>query len=492
MGFNFGALAGGAAKGIESGTNIADQIQQRRLREAQLNLFNANNLGQQAFTNSLIPGSAPMPQGANPGGGTMDTLSRLPLVGQIGRELGLWGDVPGGQGAPQAGGMSAPQPGMPPAGQPSGMAPQPSSPSPSPAGQPQPAGGDITNTVAQAIDRANPGLRMSNPAAFSAAVMMGVEHAKSQQAAMLDTDYKRAQITGMGSENELRQAQAKNIPVQTDLTRAQIDNQKAETAIRGEELKIVPAKLKLQEAEVKLREAQATAAQEKMRLDEAELNAKEGDFNSQREWRDAQIANIRAERMLKMEKQKVDELKTKAETEELGTRSQKNTAEAGYAERRGLGPGDQDKLIHQELTKSQVQLRFHENQINDLMTSMTPNDPKIKARIAEHMRSATAYRARVDDLEGQLSTAPQPQAAPAPKEAPAIPQPRQQELTKASQKFLELAKANDMEGAKRLKDLMLSKGVPQHEVEWALQNARTMGTTSTPAPLTSSGPQIPQ
>lgn len=482
MGFNFGAFAGGAAEGITSGSNLADQMQQRRLREAQLNAFNASNLGEQAFTNAMIPGMSAMPQGAN-AGGQQPLLSRIPFIGDLGAQLGLWGGVPPGQPGMMPPGQPMARPQM--AGSPPRMDMAGGQPSPAPGGQPAPsgappiaqppagiAGATDIGTIASAIDQANPGLRQSNPAAFAAAVQMGMKFMQQQQQTGLDTRFKEAQITGMGSENKLREAQAQNIPVQTDLTRAQIENQRAETSIRGEELKIVPAKLKLQEAEVKLREMQAEAAQAKMRVDEAELNAKTGDYQSQREFRDAQIANMRAERLLKMQKQKTDEMKTGAEIQELGSRSKKQEAEAGYAERRGNTPMDQDKLINQELTKAQVQFRFHQNQINDLMTSMNPNDPKIKARINEHMREAAAYGARVKDLEGQLSTAPK--TVDNPFQQTEVPAVRQSELSKVSQKFAEFARSNNVQEAKRLKELMISKGIPAHEVEWAIQNARTL------------------
>lgn len=482
MAFNLGAFAGGAAKGIESGVNLQDQLQQRKLREAQYNAFNAQNLGQQAFTNSLIPGMTPMPIGANPQA-SQPLLSRLPLIGPIGQELGLWGGVPGGQGAP-------PSPGMPsPGGQPPAMASQP--PAPSPAAPPggQPAGPpDMIQAVAQAVDQANPGLRMSNPAAFSAAVMLGVEHAKAQAATQLDTDFKRAQITGMGSENKLREAQALNIPAQTDLTREQIKTQQAETDIKKEELKLTGPKLKLKQAEIKLKEAEQDAVQSKLRLEEAEINAKVGDYKSQREWRDAQIAKARADRQLEIRKQKTQEAKTQAEMDKMITEGKVNEARAGYLNRKDLGPEANDKRVMQELTKAQVMLRHHQDMKARLLTSINPNDKRIKALVAENDSEITRYAAEVAELEGELSSnkkpeTTSPQATPVKTE---VPPARQQELGKISNKFLELAKRNDMEGAKRLKDLMVSKGIPQHEIEWALQNARQMGTAS------SNQPQVPQ
>lgn len=491
MGFNFGALAGGMAEGIESGVNLRDQILARQLKQAQLNAFNNNNLGQQAWTNAQIPGMTPMPQGANPGGGgVIPILQQLPLVGQLGQELGLWGPTPAAAQPPMPSPQgSAPMGGMP-RGQPS-PAPQPQAGS-APAQAPsQPVGQNAASTtstgapsiqdVAMAVDKANPGLRQSNPAAFSEAVKLGFKYAQEQAATALDTRYKESQIAGMGSENKLREAQAANLPVQSDLTRAQIENQRAETDVKKGELLLQPQKLKLEEAKVKLEEAKQEAAQNKMRLDEAEANAKVGDFQSQREWRDAQIANLRSERMLKMQKQKFEELKGSAEITELGSRSKKQEAEAGYYDRKGLTDTDQDKLINQELGKAQVQARFHDNQINDLLTSMNPNDPKIKARIQDHMRSAAAYRERVKTLEGQLSTAPKP-TVDNPFEQTEIAPARQTELGKVSQKFLELSKSNDTEGARRLAESMKAKGFPPHEIQWALDNARQLSKTAPMVP----------
>lgn len=489
MGFNLGAFAGGAASGIESGVSLNDQIQARKLREAQLNAFNNANLGQQAWTNAQIPGMTPVPQGANQGG-IIPILQQLPLVGQLGRELGIWGPTPAAAQPPMPAFQGgAPTGGMP-AGQPS-AAPQ-ASPAPAASAQPPSAvpgmgqnAAPSMQAVAQAVDAANPGLRQSNPAAFSEAVKLGYKYAQEQAAAALDTRFKEAQITGMGSENKLREAQAANLPVQSDLTRAQIRNQEAEISLKGEELKQKPAELAIKQATLKLEQAKQEAAQNKMRLDEAEANAKIGDYKSQAEWRDAQIANLRSERMLKMQEQKLKELKGSAEVQELGSRSKKQEAEAGYYERKGLTDADQDKLINQELTKSQVQLRFHENQINDLLTSMNPNDPKIKARITEHAKAATAYRARVQDLEGQLSTAKKPETgtAPNPFQNTEITPQRQTELGKISQKFLDLSRSNDTAGAARLVEIMKQKGMPAHEIQWALDNART---------LSNSAPQVPQ
>lgn len=492
MGFNFGAFAGGAARGIESGSNLADQMQMRKLRQAQMNAFDASNLGKQAFTNSMIPGMTPMPQGAG-ATGVMSTLERLPLVGQIGRELGLWGDVPGGAPAGQpapptggmqmAGGMPAPMASPPPGG----PAPQPAASMGNPAGQPQNSPSDIMQIVAAAIDRANPGLRQSNPAAFSAAVMLGVEHAQKQQESQLNTDYKRAQIAGIGSENKMRDAQVESIPLDRDIKREQLAGHRADTAIKQEELKLTGPKLKLQEATIKLKELEQEAAQAKMRLEEAELNAKVGDYASQKEWRDAQIARARWERQAELQKQKVAEAKSVAEIDKMRTEGKLNEAKAVELQNKGLSPVAKDKQINEALTKAAVQLRHYDNQKARLLTSMTPNDPKIKALVAETQQYIDAYAARVKDLESQLSTAPKPQTEAAPQKVE-IPAPRQQELGKVSSKFLELARKNDMEGAKRLRDLLVSKGVPQHEIDWALQNARTMANTGG----ASSGPQVPQ
>lgn len=493
MGFNFGAFGKGLSEGITSGSNLLDQIQQRKLREAQLNAFNNANLGQQAFTNSMIPGATPVPYGASAGGGIGGVLSQVPIVGQIGQELGLWGSPPGsaapmpaGGRAPQPGGGWTPQTVPTPAPQASGRpAPAPAAPPAMPAGQPAPApasqasGVPSPQAIASAVDTANPGLRQGNPAAYANAVRLAIEHANQAAGMQLDMDYKRAQITGMGSENDLRKAQAANIPVQTDLTRAQIQNQKMETEVKQGELLLQPQKQRIKEAELKLKEIEQDAAQAKMRLDEAEINAKNEDYGSQRELRDAQIANMRNERLLKMRKQKLDELKGTAEVGELSSRSAKQEAEAGYIAKKGDLPADKDKLINTELTKAQMQLRFHQGQANDLLMSMNPNDPVIQQRIMAHNREAEAYGARVKDLEGQLSTAKKPEGAvDNPFQQIDIPVPRQQELGKVSQKFLDFARNNDEAGAERLKNLLVSKGIPQHEINWILDNARVLGQTA--------------
>jgi hypothetical protein len=477
MGFNLGALAGGAAEGIESGVSLNDQIQQRRLREAQLNAFNDQNLAQQAFTNSQIPGiSVGQPQQPQP------LISQMPVIGPLGRSFGLWGAPPPPASqpspVPQQGGMMPPgQPAMPQAN----AAPGPAG----PASQPSPQGVDNPQAIAQAIDMANPGLRQSNPAAFSQAVRLGVEYAQNQKMQGMDIRLKEAQIAGQGSENKLRDAQVESMPLDRDIKRAQLDTQRAETDIKRGELNMMPQKLKLKEAEIKLEEVKQEAAQAEMRLKEAELNAKTGDYASQREWRDAQIANMRGERMLKMQEQKIKDLKTKAEVEELSSRVKENESKARLNDATATGQVGkvEDKAENQELTKAQMQLRFHENQINDLMTSMNPAAPAIKAQVQHHQAQAQQYRNRVQQLE-KATTTIKPEA---PKAAPKIEAPRQAELNKISQKFVDLAKANDLEGAKRLKELMAAKGVPQHEIEWALQNARTLGQT---AP-TQSSVQVP-
>jgi hypothetical protein len=69
-----------------------------------------------------------------------------------------------------------------------------------------------------AIDKANPGLRVNNPAAFAQAVQIGISRAAEMQKSQLQSDLTRAQIAGTNSENAYRAGP------QTDLTRAQADN----------------------------------------------------------------------------------------------------------------------------------------------------------------------------------------------------------------------------------------------------------------------------
>lgn len=481
MGFNFGAFAGGAAKGIRAGSDLADQMQQRKLREAQINAFSAEQLGKQAYATSLIPGMQPVPAGAN-SGGNAPLLSRIPIIGDVGEAFGLWGPVPS-QAAPagpqmaRGGPMPGPSASMPAA---SGQPPQ----APGAAPSPSPMGNPMVANVATAIDRANPGLRQANPAAFAAAVQIGVEQMQQQQKFGLETDLTRAQIGKMGAEGDLTRAQVADVRgPSADLKRAQAENLSATTAQTKEETKLLPAKQKLEEYKVKLEELKADAAQAKMRLDEAELNAKVGDFASQREYRDAQIAKMRADRMLDMGKQKLAESKNAAEIENLQAQAGEHKAKINYYNQKATGAPDRDKAIKNELTQAGVQLRFHQGQINELMTSMNPTNPAIQARIREHQAAAQAYTARVRDLEGQLSTAPKKEEAPAPQE---IKPERQTELGKVSNKILELSKTQDTAGVQRLVEMLKARGVPPHEIQWALDNARKMSTT---APTT---PQVPQ
>jgi BMFP domain-containing protein YqiC len=490
MGFNFGAFAGGAAQGIQAGSNLADQMQQRQLRQAQLNSFNNNNLGEQAYYSSQIPGATPVPEGMHQGqGGIVPILSQMPVVGQIGRELGLWGPMPtspqaaqpyaGGQGASQGGGMAPP---------PMQGAPQPFASQGAPMGQPAPrpqgqapvSGGTPMAAVAEAIDRANPGLRTTNPQAFAAAVKIGVQHLQESEKMSLERDLTRAQTSNIGSQADVNRAQVADMQGPgADLKRAQIGNIQSETSLRGEQIKAIGPEIKLKEAQQKLEELKADNAQVQMRLEEAKLNAQVGDYASQREYRDAQIAQMRAQRLLNMQEQKLKDIKTRAEVDELKARSSLHESKAS-----GSGVVNKDKQINGEITKAAVQLRHYEDMERQLLQSINPNEPRIKALLAETRPFIQAYRARVQDLEGQLSTA-KPPAAPTP--SAEIPAPRQQELDKISSKFLELQGKSDKEGVQRLITLMSSKGVPAHEIQWAIENARNKMS----APTTSQV-QVPQ
>lgn len=499
MGFNLGAFAGGMSGGLESGTQMADQMQMRKLRQAQLGAFNAGQQGQQAWVNSMIPGAQPMPQGAQHGG-VVPILSNLPLVGAIGRELGLWGDTPQAAQQPQAGGPPSgpgfvPSPSGPPQGQsPASQGGQPAQPAPQAAPQPQqPAASapPITpDIVAAAIDRANPGLRASNPAAFAQAVQLGLAHAQQMTKTQLDTDLTRSQIAGQNAENQYKGAQTANLQgPQTDLTRATTENTRAQTEVHKGQALLAPAKQKLEEAKQKLEELKADQAQRLMGLQEAEMNAKIGDFASQRSYRDAQIANFNADQKIKTQEQKIKEAETNAKIEHMGAQSKEATAHAGLYESQSGKDGvsaARDKEVNVALGKAQVQLRHYENMKSHLLQSVNPNEPRVKALMQEVEPFIQQNRARVQELEEQLSTAHKAPAQAAPQATPEIPAPRQQELSKISSKMLEFAKSNDKEGAQRLVAAMKAKGVPDHEIQWALQQARTMGNS---APT---GPQVPQ
>lgn len=463
MGFNFGAFAGGAADGITAGSNLADQMQQRQVRQAQLDALKNGQLGQQAYTNSMIPGATPVPAGAGASPGIVPILQQMPLIGQIGSELGLW-DAPAQQGGMPQGG---PAPAM--AGSPASAPRAPSQgipqPAPQAAAQPQ-SGAPTIQDVAMAIDKANPGLRASNPAAFSQAVQLGYAHVQESLDKNLDREYKGAQIGSV----------------------------KAQTEVHKGDAILAPQKLKVQEAEVKLKELQADSVQAKMRLDEAELNAKSGDYSSQREYRDAQIAKMRADRMHQMQKDRTDKLKTDAEVKELKARADMHGAHADYYDSKSTGgasPVAKDKVIHNELTKASVQLRHYDNMKRSLLQSINPNEPRIKSLIAETDQFIGAYRQRVNDLESQLSTAKKPEA-PTTQENPfnqgaatEIPAPRQQELGKLADKFLSYARSGDMEGGRKLSEFLRSKGVPPHEIEWAATQARSLYKQQ------QSSPQVP-
>lgn len=478
MAFNFGALAGGISQGLSTGVNLADQMQLRKLREAQLNQFNANNLANQAYTNALIPGMAPMPVGADQDRSNLNILRRMPLIDTLGRQLGLWGDIPNSQyplhqGAqpPAYGNAQQLAPQQPSASQSAGQpAISPGVPGPQSSGLPADAA-----TIAAAIDKANPGLRMSNPQAYAAAVKLGIEYAQQQAQFNLENAYKRASIEDIGAQTKMRQAQTEAIPEETAFKREQTATQKVETEIKQGELKLQPTKLDLEKAELELKNRQADAVQADLRLREAENNLKAGNYQSEKEWRDAQMANLRAERMYKIQQQKLAVIKENSEATEREARTRKENAQADWYERRGTTPEDKDKVINEELTKAGVNFRFHNNEINRLLTSINPNDPQVKARIAEHQRAATAYGARMKDLEGQLSTAPKP-TAPA-----EITPARQTELDKVANQLVNLSKTNDVQGAQRLVQLMKDRGFPQNEIDWVLQRGRTL-SQSAPTP----------
>lgn len=502
MGFNLGAFAGGMSGGLETGSQMADQRELRRLRAAQLGQLNAGNQGQQAWVNSMIPGGQPMPQGAGGQQGIVPILSNMPIIGQLGRELGLWGDVPqqpaaqpmagqpprfdlGGQGQPQGGGMpQQPSQGAPQAPQPPAQAP---SPSPMPVGQPAAqASPTSANAIAMAIDKANPGLRASNPAAFAQAVQMGIAHVQESEKAKLQSDLTRSQISGQDAENVYKGAQTQNLQgPQADLTRANTENIKSQTEVHKGEALLAPAKLKLEQAKQKHEELKANAAQAKMALDEAETNAKVGDFTSQRQWRDAQIANMRAERLLKAQDQKIKETKLGSEVDELKSRAKMNEQHGNLYESQAGVAGTsraKDKEVNVALGKAQMQLRHYENMDRQLRQSMNPNDPRIKQLQQEIQPFIQENRARVQELESQLSTA---KKAPEAQATPEIPAPRQQELSKVSAKVLEYANSNNKEGVAKLVQALKAKGIPEHEIQWALENARTMSNS---APTT---PQVP-
>lgn len=232
MAFNLGALAGGLSEGLESGANINNKNLAAGLSKDQLMQLRAQHAGQQAFMNTLIPGATPTPNPEISGidNMKMPAMSQMPVIGDIGRAAGIWAQPP-----EPAGGM--PMPGRNPMGTGGGAAP---SPAPQPMPQQQPGiavrqegnqppieshPGMMANmspqAIAAAIDKANPGLRQRDPAAFAHAVEFGMQQV--------------AAITQQGQQSQLNQAQVGHLNAQSEMERAhgQYYGGRAQVAAQG-------------------------------------------------------------------------------------------------------------------------------------------------------------------------------------------------------------------------------------------------------------------
>lgn len=200
---NFGALAGGAADGLQSGSVLADQALSRQLKQQQLQEYLNAQAGQRAFTNMAIPGMSAMPGTPQQPGSGLPTMAQLPILGPISRGLesagNAFGDLLGfGSPAPQ------PAPGMPLPGR--GERPEAGQPSPAP----QASSGSMTampgmetmQMVATAIDKANPGLKQGNPQAFAAAVQLGMQRINEYASAQLEAGKNTAEIGKLNAQTE--------------------------------------------------------------------------------------------------------------------------------------------------------------------------------------------------------------------------------------------------------------------------------------------------
>lgn len=164
MAFNLGAFAGGLASGMSEAEKNAQRQAETALRRQQLNTERAQQMGMQAYYNTMIPGGQPID--AQP---QRSPLAQLPVdifnntLGPQG--LGLFG-APAMPQQPQQGmpqqGATMPQgaPRMAQAPSLEGMTPQ---------------------QIAGAIDAANPGLRQRNPMAYARAVQMAIETGQAGQ-----------------------------------------------------------------------------------------------------------------------------------------------------------------------------------------------------------------------------------------------------------------------------------------------------------------------
>lgn len=206
---DFGSFAGGLSSGMQQGINSLDRLQLTKLRRQQLQEQQAQSLGGQAYYNSLFPGAMPMDQ-------TQDKpwISQVPIVGPaISNLFDLQGGQARGQVQPspqmaQGQGVPAPSEGAPiqPLPQQPSPAQRPPMPEVNPAFRPAEGEQNMLQRAAQAIDRANPGLRQNNPQAFAFAVQRAIEVMQGMNTQQATLEHLRAQTGEIGARSEMERA----------------------------------------------------------------------------------------------------------------------------------------------------------------------------------------------------------------------------------------------------------------------------------------------
>jgi hypothetical protein len=226
MAFNVGGFGSGFSEGMQNASVLSDQALSRQLKQQQLQEYLNAQAAQRAFTSMAIPGMGAMPgTPQQPGSGT-PTLAQLPIIGPIAQGVegvgNAFGELLGFGGG--SGGPSGPSGG--------GGSPMPSMPMPSP-GQRTDMGGDAGSSgamtavpgmpametmrmVAAAIDKANPGLKQSNPQAFAAAVQLGTQRVTEYTNAQVEAGKAQAEI---GKLNAQTGTEKSKIPVNEARTR---------------------------------------------------------------------------------------------------------------------------------------------------------------------------------------------------------------------------------------------------------------------------------
>jgi hypothetical protein len=237
---DWGSFAGGVSSGLESGSQINQRNAGTAMSKEQLAQIIAQNAGAQAYIKSLYPGSMAVPPNVQPSAQGIDNqsmpaMSQMPVIGPA--IQGLQNLFGGGSQPPQGGGnMPMRNPmfsggidgggGMPQGSPPMGAIQPPQQPQPGmamPTGQvqggqpieraqaqpapPQPQGMPVTpQALAIAIDRANPGLRQSNPRAFAQAVQIGMQQMAQMQGQQSEIAFKQAQAQELGARGEMETA----------------------------------------------------------------------------------------------------------------------------------------------------------------------------------------------------------------------------------------------------------------------------------------------